>query len=116
MARFLIDANLPAQTGLWKGDEFLHMRDLNERWTDAEIWEYARTHSLIIVSKDADFSDRVMLSDAPPRVVHIRVGNVRLWEITRIVEAHWPWIAENIERFRLIRMYADRVEGVSADP
>jgi predicted nuclease of predicted toxin-antitoxin system len=54
------------------------MRDIGETWTDTQIWQYAREQDLIIVSKDTDFSDRVMVSNPPPRVVHIRFGNMRM--------------------------------------
>lgn len=88
------------------------MRDLNERWTDQQVWEYARQYDMVIVSKDADFSDRMMLSDPPPRVVHVRLGNLRMREFHEILTRCWPWVRENIPQFRLIRIYADRVEGV----
>ena len=80
MARFLIDVNLPYFFALWHGDEYLHVRDLDDTWTDTQIWEYARQNDMVIVSKDADFSDRVMLSEPPPRVVHVRLGNLRMRE------------------------------------
>lgn len=34
MARFLIDVNLPYRFSLWSGDDFMHMRDIGERWSD----------------------------------------------------------------------------------
>ena len=30
------------------------------RATDAELWEYARRHRLVLVTKDADISDRIL--------------------------------------------------------
>lgn len=48
---------------------------------DAAIWQYAKEHDLIIVSKDADFSDWIMLSDPPPKVIHLRIGNMRLRDL-----------------------------------
>jgi predicted nuclease of predicted toxin-antitoxin system len=70
---------------------------------------------MVIVSKDADFSDRVMLSDPPPRVVHVRLGNMRMREFHAILSQHWPWVLEHVSQFRLIRIYADRIEGVGAE-
>lgn len=49
MARYLIDANLPYRFSLWHGDDYLHVWDLNDEWTDSEIWAYARDHDLRIV-------------------------------------------------------------------
>ena len=34
MLRFLVDANLPYYFLLWRSNEFVHVFDLNDRWTD----------------------------------------------------------------------------------
>ena len=54
MKRYLIDANLPRYFALWSGDE-------HDELKDSEIWRYAKEHGLTIATKDADFSDLVML-------------------------------------------------------
>ena len=76
MAKYLIDANLPYHFSLWAGDEYIHINELNDAWTDSEIWQYAQEHNLTIVTKDVDFSDRIMLSQ-PPRIIHIKFGNMK---------------------------------------
>jgi predicted nuclease of predicted toxin-antitoxin system len=76
MPRFLIDVNLPYRFSLWSGDECVHRRDIGETWTDPRLWQYARERDLVIVSKDADFSDRAMISASPPRVIQLRFGNL----------------------------------------
>lgn len=85
MARFLIDVNLPYRSSLWAGDDFVHAKDLGERWSDSELWAYARSQDLVIVSKDADFSDRILVSQLPPRVVHIRLGNMKMRDFHRLM-------------------------------
>lgn len=45
------------------------------RAADPEIWFYARTHDLVVVSKDEDFSELAILRGAPPKVVWLRLGN-----------------------------------------
>ena len=44
---------------------------------DTEIWQYAKDKKLVIVTKDADFSDRLMLDFSPAKVVHLRFGNMQ---------------------------------------
>ena len=112
MPRFLIDVNLPYYFSTWHGDGYLHLYDLNDRWTDSQIWDYARERDMVIVSTDADFSNRIMLSNPPPRVVHVRLGNMKMREFHAILTRDWPWVCENVSKFRLIRIYADRIEGV----
>ncbi len=43
--------------------------------SDLRIWEYARDHDLMIVSKDDDFRQRSLVEGAPPKVVWLQVGN-----------------------------------------
>jgi predicted nuclease of predicted toxin-antitoxin system len=112
MPRFLIDVNLPCRFSLWSGDEYVHVRNLNDEWTDSQIWEYARQRDMVIVSKDSDFSDRVMMSYPPPRVVHVCLGNMKIRAFHAVLTRAWPWVEENVAQFRLIRLYADRAEGI----
>ena len=42
---------------------------------DTDIWNYAKQHDYIIVSKDDDFRQRSFLSGSPPKVVWLNVGN-----------------------------------------
>jgi predicted nuclease of predicted toxin-antitoxin system len=113
MPRFLIDVNLPYRFSLWAGEDYVHMRDIGETWTDTEVWRYARRRqNLIIVSKDADFSDRVMVSVPPPRVVHIRFGNMRMRDFHGLIARLWPRVMELSLENKLVRVYRDRIEAI----
>jgi len=112
MPRFLIDANLPYRFALWSGDDCAHMRDLGETWTDTQIWEYARACDMVIVSKDADFSDRMMVSSPPPRVVHDRFGNMRMRDFHGLITRLWPQVTALSMSNRLVRLYQDRIETI----
>jgi predicted nuclease of predicted toxin-antitoxin system len=112
MPRYLIDVNLPYRFSLWAGGEFLHVRDLGETMSDSDIWRYAATHDLIIVSKDADFSDRVLVTIPPPRVVHIRYGNMKMREFHNVITRQWPEIHRLTKENRLVRVFEERIETV----
>ena len=43
--------------------------------SDRAIWQHARDHGLIIVSKDEDFQRLSVLYGAPPKVIWIGLGN-----------------------------------------
>ncbi len=85
MAGFLIDANLPYRFSLWRGPEYRHVFDLDDTWSDLQIWEYAKREDLTIVSKDTDFSALAMLNEPPPRVIHLRIGNMRMRELQALL-------------------------------
>jgi predicted nuclease of predicted toxin-antitoxin system len=68
MPKFLIDVNLPYHFSLWKGDEYVHQNDIDDEWTDTQIWKYAQENDLKIVSKDGDFSSRVIFHLPPPKL------------------------------------------------
>jgi predicted nuclease of predicted toxin-antitoxin system len=42
---------------------------------DTAIWDYARQHNFMILSKDDDFRQRSFLLGAPPKVIWLSVGN-----------------------------------------
>lgn len=53
-----------------------HVRDVNLRSaSDAQIWDYAKTHGFAIVSKDTDFRERSFVEGSPPKVIWLDVGN-----------------------------------------
>ena len=61
---------------------------------DSEVWEYARAHDFIIVSKDTDFSEMSVVRGYPPKVVWIRRGNCSIREIEEILRRDQELLAE----------------------
>ena len=59
MKGFLLDENLPKSLNLTETS--IHATDLGKRKTDAEIWQYAKLNDLVIITKDTDFYDRIIL-------------------------------------------------------
>ncbi|MEE8169733.1 MAG: DUF5615 family PIN-like protein [Phycisphaerae bacterium] len=45
--------------------------------TDEEVWQYARSHGYLIVTKDADLHERSLLFGHPPKIIWVRRGNAR---------------------------------------
>jgi predicted nuclease of predicted toxin-antitoxin system len=42
---------------------------------DAEIWDYAKQHDMLIVTNDEDFFNLVSFRGFPPKVIMLRMGN-----------------------------------------
>lgn len=53
--------------------------------SDAEVWEYAKAHGCVIVSKDSDFQDRSMLWGSPPKVIWLRIPNCASVEVAEVL-------------------------------
>jgi predicted nuclease of predicted toxin-antitoxin system len=77
----LVDSQLPpalAHHLRARGISSIHVRDLGlDSATDLEIWEYAKSHGMTIVSKDQDFNNFAMAKGTPPQVIWVRLGNCR---------------------------------------
>ncbi|MDK3159499.1 DUF5615 family PIN-like protein [Kamptonema cortianum] len=90
--KLLFDENLSPKlpallTALFPGS--IHVRECGLLGkADSDIWEYARAHEFIIVSKDCDFQQRSLLDGHPPKVVWLRIGNCRLAQIVTMMKVH----------------------------
>lgn len=112
MKKYLIDVNLPRYFVLWSGEEYEHVVNLNDQMTDSEIWEYAKNQRLVIVTKDADFSDRILLSDPPPRIIHIKTGNMKMRAFHEHLSQLWEQVCLLSENYKLVQVYNNRIEGL----
>ena len=61
--------------------------------SDTLIWSFAREHGYTIVSKDADFHQRSLVSGHPPKLVFLRVGNCPTSRITQILRDNHPLLS-----------------------
>jgi predicted nuclease of predicted toxin-antitoxin system len=112
MKGFLFDENLPRVPSLPTGLPITHALELGSRRTDSQLWAHAKQHDLVIVTKDADFSQRIVLGVPPPRVVHLRVGNMRGRGLAAWLVRVWPQIEAAIATHKLVNVYRDRIEAV----
>jgi len=109
---YLIDVNLPERFSLWHGDGFVHVRTLDDALPDGAIWDYAKQHNLTIVTKDADFSARLLRDGPPPSVVHVRVGNLRIRDLHEHLHRVWPEVVTLSREHALVNVFLDRIEAV----
>ena len=87
--KLLLDENVSPRLVAALRDVFpgaVHVRDIGlSRATDAVIWDYARDHSLTIVSKDSDFHQLSFVRGPPPKVIWIRRGNCTTADIAALL-------------------------------
>lgn len=65
------------------------------------------------MTKDADFSDRILVSDPPPWGVHLRFGNMRRRDFHLLLARLWPRIEALLPEHKMVAVYQDRIEAVS---
>lgn len=75
----------------WKGFDAIHTTHFFEGHLlqDAEIGKIAVNEHRIIVTKDSDFPDAFFLKGQPPRILYLRMGNIRNRELTAFLEIRW---------------------------
>jgi predicted nuclease of predicted toxin-antitoxin system len=108
---FVFDENLPARLTFRPSLPVVSSATAGKSVSDELLWKYGREHALVIVSKDADFSNRIMLGAPPPWVVHLRFGNLRRAEYHALLAKMWPRIEALLPDNKLICVYADRIEA-----
>ena len=108
---FLFDENLPRRLIFTPSLSVIFSDALGKSPTDTTLWNYGRDQSLVIVTKDTDFSDRIMQSTPPPWIVHRRFGNLRRKDFHALLAKVWPSIESLLPAHKLICVYRDRVES-----
>jgi predicted nuclease of predicted toxin-antitoxin system len=89
--KLLFDENLSRRLVTHLADAFpdsSHVTAVGlEHATDREVWEYARSHGFVLVSKDSDFNDLAFVNGPPPKVIWLRVGNTPTNDIAQLLAA-----------------------------
>jgi predicted nuclease of predicted toxin-antitoxin system len=97
--RLLFDEQLSEELVQTLCDVFpdsLHIRLMDAGGAaDSTVWQLAREHQCVLVTKDEDFHRLSVLRGAPPKVVWLRVGNCATEDIARLLRDH----SEDIRRF-----------------
>ena len=91
MIRLLLDENLAESlvrhlAGTYA--EVLHVRGLGHGGAaDAAVWELAKRHDAILVSRDEDFRAMSVMYGPPPKVVWLNIGNPRSAVVAQVLRA-----------------------------
>lgn len=87
--KFLIDENLSDKLvarldAVYPGTKHVKHVRLTAH-ADAELWDLALKDGFIILTQDDDFVEMSMMRGAPPKVVHLAMGN----HTTKVVVDRW---------------------------
>lgn len=91
--KLLLDENLSHRLVSLLADLFpdsIHVRDVGLRAADDPlVWNYAKDHALVIVSKDSDMHQRSFLLGHPPKIVWVRLGNCSTLDVEKLLRRHF---------------------------
>ena len=112
MSGYLIDENLPAGLASLLGSGCRHAVEIGRQVSDQTLWEYAKNNDLVILTKDADFFEKLVIHGSPPRVVWVRTGNLRRLELEDLLRRQWPRIVLLLEGADLIEVHETKLEAI----
>ncbi len=96
--KLLFDQNLSRHLPRLLQDIFpdsLHVRMIEMRRSgDTRIWEYAKEHDYIIVTKDIDFPEMSRSLGPYPKVIHITLPNCSTSDVEALLRERYGEIAE----------------------
>jgi predicted nuclease of predicted toxin-antitoxin system len=100
--KLLLDENLSPRlvdtlSDLYPGSAHVHDLGLGAA-DDREIWDHASLHRFAIVSKDADFAERSVLENHPPKIIWLKLGNCSTDEVNKLLRGHSVIIQEFLEQ------------------
>lgn len=99
--KLLLDANLSARLLQQLSDRFpgsSHVAHVGlSAAEDLAVWEHARAHGFVVVTKDKDFQQLSALMGAPPKVVWLRVGNSSTKAIAELLRRHESLLREFVD-------------------
>lgn len=109
MITYLIDENMPFLP-FWSRDKFVHVNDIPFIHSDTDIWKYALENHLTIITKDTDFYFRHLSSTKNPKIVWIRINNMKKKIFISLVENVWNEIEEMLLSNSFIIINEDKIE------
>ncbi len=112
MPVYVLDENLPSTTPLWLNEKFIHVLEISDEFSDGDVWSYAISNNLIIVTKDVDFYNRYLSSSDYPQIIWFRTGNMKKKFFYEFIKKSWPEIEIMIESASFIIVTEDKLEAL----
>jgi predicted nuclease of predicted toxin-antitoxin system len=107
--KFLVDAHLPRRLALAitaTGHDAIHTLDLADanKTTDSQINAISETEERVVITKDSDFVDSLLLEGKPYKLLLISTGNIKNSELEALFLPQLPTIVEAFENARFIEL------------
>jgi predicted nuclease of predicted toxin-antitoxin system len=112
--KLLVDAQLPIRLAnhlRQMGVEVLHTSELplRNRTPDAEIKHLSITQEYVIVTKDGDFVDNLLLHQNLHKLLLVATGNITNSALVELFTRHWREISDGLLQARFVELVRDGV-------
>lgn len=112
--KFLLDAQLPKKVSLflqYKGYDSVHTLELpkQNRTKDSEINNVSIEEKRVVVSKDKDFVESLLLSDQPYKLLYINTGNINNKQLQGLFTKNLEQIISLLSDNRFIELTHDAI-------
>ena len=112
--KFLLDAQLPKKLSeflKWKGYDSLHTLDLpnKNKTTDREINDISILEKRVVISKDLDFIESILVSDRPYKLIYIAIGNSSNKQLLEIFSKNIQSIVKYMKDAKLIEITQTKI-------
>ena len=110
--KYLIDAQLPKRLCIDLKDmgyNAKHTLDLpNQNKTkDYEVNLISINEKRVVISKDSDFVDSILISKKPYKLLHITTGNISNHNLLKILMNNFDKIDKVFEKYRYVELSTD---------
>ncbi|MCF6173569.1 MAG: DUF5615 family PIN-like protein [Campylobacteraceae bacterium] len=95
----------------WKGHDSIHTLDLpnKNKTTDKEINDKSIKENRVVISKDLDFIESLLILDKPYKLIYIAVGNISNKELLEIFSKNIDSIVKHTTNSKLIEITKTKI-------
>ena len=113
--KFIVDAHLPfgiVQAMRADGHDAAHTRELpaGNATSDAEICRIAGVEGRVVVTKDSDFYDSMLLRQQPAKLLLVRVGNMLKRDLAQLFAKRQKELVSLLEQNDFVELNREGAE------
>ncbi len=107
--KFLVDAHLPRRLAHWlrdAGHDVIHTSELplGNRTSDTIICELSIREGRVVITKDEDFVDSLILSQTPYKPLLISTGNIKNSPLETLFQQNMDQIATAFDQYDFVEL------------
>ncbi len=112
--KFLIDAQLPKKLALYLdtlGYDAIHTLNLpnQNKSKDSELNEISIEQKRVIISKDRDFVESLLISNKPYKLLYINTGNITNKELQSLVDKNMNMLVDALKNSKFVELTSKHI-------